>query len=139
VVEFADDPPPHPESAPKPMAAAAMATRMGHCRRFLQPMQHRTVASTAPDENGSALRGNAAADALAVMVNAVETGAPEGVTVAGEKLQVTPEGKPEQENETAVWNPFAGVTETELVPLWPAVTVKDAGEAASEKSGTLMV
>jgi hypothetical protein len=116
-VELVDDPLPHPESALKPIAAAAIATKIGHFRRFRQPMQHRTVASTALDENGIALRCNAAADVVVAMVSAVETAPRVGVTVAGEKLQVTPEGRPEQLNETAVSKPFAGVTEMEPVAL----------------------
>lgn len=70
-----------------------------------------------------------------VSVSVVEAAAPDGVTVVGEKLHADPEGNPEQANETAELKPFAGVTETAVVPLCPAVTVIDAGEAATEKSG----
>jgi hypothetical protein len=70
--------------------------------------------------------------------NVVEAAAPEGVTVAGEKLHAAPDGNPEQANETAVLNPFAGVTEIAVVALCPAVTVCDASVAAREKSGRSM-
>ena len=73
--------------------------------------------------------------ALAVRVSVVETAVPDGVTVAGEKLHDVPESNPEQLNETAVLNPFSGMTEIVVVPLCPAVTVRDAGEAVTEKSG----
>ena len=69
------------------------------------------------------------------MVRAVEADAPEGETVAGEKLHDAPTGRPEQAKEMAELNPFAGVMEMEAFPLWPAVTVIDAGEVATEKSG----
>lgn len=64
----------------------------------------------------------------------VETDAPDGVTVAGEKLHDAPGGNPEQLNETAESNPFSGVTEVEIEPLCPAATVSDEGEAPTEKS-----
>jgi hypothetical protein len=69
-----------------------------------------------------------------VTVRVVEATPPDGVTVDGEKLHVAPEGIPEQLNETEELKPFVGVTETPVVPLCPAVTVSDAGEAATEKS-----
>jgi hypothetical protein len=34
--------------------------------------------------------------------------------------------------------PFAGVTEIEVVPFWPAATVDEAGVAATEKSGGMV-
>jgi hypothetical protein len=68
-------------------------------------------------------------------VNVVEAAAPGGVTVAGEKLHEAPVGRPEQAKVTAELKPYSGVTEIVAVPLCPAVTVNDAGEAATEKSG----
>jgi hypothetical protein len=68
-------------------------------------------------------------------VSIVEAAAPDGVTVAGEKLHEAPVGSPEQLNETAELNPCVGVTVTVVVPLCPAVTANVAGEAVSEKSG----
>ena len=59
----------------------------------------------------------------------------EGVTVGGEKLHEATVGSPEQLNVTPALKPFAAVTQTVVVPLFPAVTVKDPGEAVSVKSG----
>jgi hypothetical protein len=64
---------------------------------------------------------------------------PNGVTVAGEKLHDAPEGNPEQLNETAALNPFKGATEMLIVALCPAVTLNDAGDAASEKSAGSLI
>ena len=80
------------------------------------------------------MRRNAAVVAAVVTVSVVEVTAPDGVTVAGAKLHDAPEGNPEQLNETAESNPFSGVTEIAAVPLCPAVTVRGAEEAATEKS-----
>ena len=74
-------------------------------------------------------------DVDVVTVSVVEATPPDGVTVWGEKLHDAPEGNPEQLNETVELNPCSGVTETVVVPLCPAVTVSDAGEAATVKSG----
>jgi hypothetical protein len=61
---------------------------------------------------------------------------PGGVTVDGEKLQDAPAGNPdEQLSETAELNPLSSAIVTVVVPLCPAVTVTDVGEAATEKSG----
>ena len=65
----------------------------------------------------------------------VETAVPEGVTVAGEKLHEALAGSPEQLKVTAALKPFTAVTETVAEELLPAVTVKDAGEVVSVKSG----
>jgi hypothetical protein len=73
--------------------------------------------------------------AAVVTVSVVEAAEPDGVTVAGEKLHDAPEGNPEQLNETAELNPFRGATEILVVPFCPAVTLSDAGEATTEKSG----
>jgi hypothetical protein len=55
-------------------------------------------------------------------------GFPPGVTVAGEKVQVLPAGKPAQENDTgALSGPPAGVIVRVEVPDWPRVIVKVFG------------
>ena len=51
------------------------------------------------------------------------------------KLAVTPEGSPETERVTDPVNPFRGFTVIVLLPLLPWVTLKELGEAESEKSG----
>ena len=63
---------------------------------------------------------------LAVRVSVVEAAAPDGVTVAGEKLHDVPESNPEQTNETAELNPFSGVIEIVESSLCPVITVSDA-------------
>ena len=45
------------------------------------------------------------------------------------KLAVTPAGKPEADSETDPVNPFRGFTVIVLVPLFPCVTVSEAGDA----------
>ena len=49
------------------------------------------------------------------------TGAPLGVTLAGEKVQVTPDGIPEQARLIAELNPFAGVKVIVRVDACPTV------------------
>lgn len=66
----------------------------------------------------------------------VEAAEPDGVTVCGKKPHDAPDGSPEQLKVTAELKPFAGVTEIEVVPFWPPVTVCDVGVAATEKSIT---
>ena len=68
-------------------------------------------------------------------VRVVEVDAPEGVTVAGVKLQFVPDGNPEHANDTAEANPPFGVTETVTVPLCPFAMFRLVGAEASEKSG----
>jgi len=129
-----DPPLPQAVSKLKPIAAAAIKTKINRRRLFRQPMQQRIAASAALEKRPG-LRRNAATDAGVAIVSVVETAAPEGVTVFGEKAQDAPEGSPEQLNEIVELKPFAGVTETVNVPLWPPVTVIVAGVAAMEKSG----
>ena len=72
------------------------------------------------------------------MESVVEAAEPDGVTVDGEKMHVAPAGSPEQLKETVELKPFAGVTEIEVVPYCPAVTLDDAGVDATEKSGGMV-
>ena len=72
-------------------------------------------------------------DAVA-MVRVVVAAAPDGVTVVGEKLQVAPVGRPVHTNDTADENPFCGVMVAVAVPLDPAFTVREAGDAVTPKS-----
>jgi hypothetical protein len=50
-------------------------------------------------------------------VSVVVAAVPAGVTVAGEKLQDAPEGRPEQLNVTAELKPLAGVIDIAVVAL----------------------
>ena len=58
------------------------------------------------------------------MLTVLVTGAPLGVTLAGEKVQVTPAGIPEQARLIAELNPFAGVKVIVRVDACPAVRLK---------------
>jgi hypothetical protein len=46
--------------------------------------------------SGRELRCRAASAVVVLTVSVVDAASPEGVTVAGEKLQVAPDGRPEQ-------------------------------------------
>jgi hypothetical protein len=129
-----DPDPPHPETRLKPTTAAARPRSIGK-RRFLQPKQQIARASEEPEKNGLKRRSRAALAAEVATVTVVEAAAPDGVTVAGAKLQDAPDGSPEHVNVTAALKPFTGVTVSVAVPLCPAATVNAAGDAAIEKSG----
>jgi hypothetical protein len=93
------------------------------------------AANAVPGSHRFEGRRSAAFVAEVATVRVVGAATTYGVTVAGEKLHDAPEGRPEQANETAALNPFAGTTATVVVPLSPAITVIAAGVAAMEKSG----
>lgn len=103
--------------------------------RFLQPKQHNSGRSTAAENSIGLELKPAIVVAEAVTVSVVDTGAISGVTLDGEKLHDAPEGKPEQLNRIADLKSFCCVTVTDILPLLPAGTVSDAGEAEMEKSG----
>lgn len=136
LVVVVEDDPPQPVNRPSPIALTA--SRISSCtpRRFFQPRKQSAAASVAPGRNGLELRRTAAIDADVVTVSVVvDAVVPEGVTVDGEKLHEAPLGSPEQVNITAEAKPFCGVTDTVVVPLFPAVMVRDDGEAVTAKSG----
>lgn len=58
-----------------------------------------------------------------------------GVTDMGEKLQVVPDGKPEQEKATCCPKPFSGDMVMIVDPDCPGVTANDDGEIERVKSG----
>jgi hypothetical protein len=98
-------------------------------------MQQSATARAEPGSHGRDSRWSAAELAEVVTVSVVEV-EPGGVTVVGEKPHEAPTGNPdEQLGETAELNPLSTVIVTVVVPLCPAVTVTDVGEAATEKSG----
>lgn len=134
VAEIGNTSEPQPVHRLSPTATPASSSRCKP-RRFFQPKQQNAIASTEPGNNGLWLRWRAAVVGAVVTVSVVEAAPPEGITVAGEKLHDTPEGNPEQLNETAEANPFVGVTRTVVVPLCPAVTESDAVKRSTEKLG----
>ena len=71
---------------------------------------------------------------LAVKVT-VELPLPGAAIDAGLKLAVTPEGRPEADNDTADLKPPLTVVVTVLFPEPPRVTDKLVGEALTAKSG----
>jgi hypothetical protein len=107
-----------------------------------RPAMHRTVAaSDAPGQKGfrsGVIRAEVAAVAMDSVVMAA---ADAGVTLAGEKVQLAPPGRPEHAKETAEPNPFSGAIVTVVVPLLPAVTLSKAKDRERLKSpgGRLMV
>jgi hypothetical protein len=127
-------PPPQPLSRPRPIMQTASINSICKRRRFLKPMQN-SAAASAVGKSGRRLLPRLAVVAEVAIVTVVEADAPDGVTVVGEKLQDAPAGSPEQLKETAELKPFCGVIEIDAVPLWPWVTVIDAGDDATEKSG----
>ncbi len=84
---------------------------------------------------GLDLCNSALAGAVVVIVSWEVTGAPFGVTVAGEKLQLTSEGSPEQAKVTAWLKPPIGVSVSVAVPDCPCLMVKDVALTLREKSG----
>jgi len=127
--------PPQPFKRHRPATLTARSS--SNCRfcRFLHPMKHSAAASTEPGNSGAEFRCRAAVVADVLTVSTVDTGAPDGVTVAGEKLHEAPAGRPVQLKPTAELNPFDGVTVTVAVLLRPAVKVVAVGEVTTEKSG----
>jgi hypothetical protein len=116
---------------------AANTRTMENARRFFPIKQQSATAKagTGSSGNGLELLRPDAMLAEVSMVSAGEDAPPEGVTVAGAKLHVAPEGNPEQLSETADENPFTGVISTEAVPLWPEVMFNTFGETATVKFG----
>jgi hypothetical protein len=131
---FEDPPPPHPLSGHK-AAALTINSKISWKRdRLFQKTQRSPIARSERGSNGLGPCLRAAAVVDTVIVTVVETGEPDGVTIAGEKLQAVPAGSPEQLNETAASKPLSGVTDIETEPVVPAVKVSDESEAAREKS-----
>lgn len=135
-----DDPPPHPEKNPSPIAASASTS---HRRFLLQPTQQNNAASADPGASGNS-DGRVISFAAPefVTVSAVVTAALlEGVTVAGLKPHVVFAGRPAHANATCPVNPFAGVTVTvTAVPLPFDGTETVVGLTLSEKSaGRLLI
>ena len=98
-------PPPQPMSRPSPIVQTARIDRVCRRRIFLKPRQNRTAAS-AVGNRGCRLLRRAAVVVEVAIVSVVGADAPEGLTVAGEKLHEAPEGRPEQLKETAELKPF---------------------------------
>lgn len=114
------DPPPHPFNRLTPIALKTSSKNNVHRRRDLKPRPHRRAASAASGSSGRPLLPSDALDFAVATVSVVEAVEPEGVTVAGEKLHVAPDGKPTQANETAEANPPCDVIVTVVVTLCPA-------------------
>ena len=72
--------------------------------------------------------------AVVLTVRVVETGAPLGVTVAGENVQFEAAGNPLQAKLTGELMPLTGLIVMVNVAVWPALMVALEGEAAMVKS-----
>jgi hypothetical protein len=110
------EPPPQPLRRARLMLQTVKSNSALRRRRFLMPRQNR-IAASAVGNRGCRLLRSAAVVADVAIVRVVEDAAPDGVTVAGEKLHDAPEGRPAQANVTAELNPFCGVIEIDAVPL----------------------
>lgn len=138
-----DDPPPllplpHPLNRLSATATMAKKRNGRMLRRFLKPTkQHKMVESANPALGNSwmAVGRTLLAEADAERVSVVVAAAPDGVTVAGEKVQEVPDGCPEHVKETWDEKPFCGVTVTVAVPLEPEAMVNADGEIAMVKDG----
>jgi hypothetical protein len=112
VVLFRLAEPPHPESRVAPRNAAAITTsRNRRLCRHLNPMKQSTAASVVagklPGKPGREFSCRTLAEAGVLTVRDVVTAiVPDGVTLAGEKLQDAPEGNPEQLKVVIELNPF---------------------------------
>jgi len=62
-----------------------------------------------------------------------------GVTLVGEKVAVTPLGRPETLRVVAALNPFRLPTVTVAEPLLPSITFSEPGETPTLKSGAVIV
>lgn len=130
-----EEPPPQPVNRLSPMTVTASRRNSCTLRRCLHPRKQSAAASAAPGKRGLELGRTAALVAVVVTVSVVEAAAPDGVTVAGEKLQVAPVGSPEQVNETADAKPFCGVTDIVAEPVCPPLMESEDGEATTAKLG----
>jgi hypothetical protein len=139
-----DDPPPHPLRRVRAPRQTVQSSIAWIARRLFHPRQQMAMAKVAPGRAepgcaGLAWRWLAAAVADVVMVTVVDD-APGGVMLAGEKAHEAPAGRPdEQAKVMADANPPCGETAMEAVALPPAVTVRDAGVAAREKSDGMVM
>jgi hypothetical protein len=97
-------------ASPTALIANTITLRCG-----LHRIRMRTTAERAIGNGGLLPRRLAVVEALTARV--LETVPVDGFTLAGEKLYVTPAGRPEQLSETGASNPFDGVTVTVVVPL----------------------
>ena len=128
-----EEPPPQPLSKDRPAANTTSTHRDSQRRRFFHQSPPSESTRTDGGNSGAGPVGRAAVAEGAVIVTVVETGPLEGVTVAGEKLQDAPVGKPEQLKDTAALNPLRGVTEIVTEALCPGATVRDVADGAIVK------
>ena len=128
-------PPPQPMRTP-PRVSARMSPndRLQRTKRRLPGITNRR---TLPSAKSPVIpeRSTDACAAVVAMVKVVVTALAPGVTVAGANVQVASEGRPLQVKVTGCAKPPAGVTESVVVPLWPAVMERLAGLAPRVKEG----
>ena len=116
---------PHPVNiAPRPIATVSRTATALRLRGAAHPKQQ--PASRRPLVQGRPPLRRLTAVKPEATVIVVVAAPPCGVTVAGEKLQVTSAGKPEHAKEICSAKPSCGVTVRAMVPLWPRTSVREA-------------
>lgn len=101
---------PQPVQRPNPSPAARTDDSNLNPFRRLRPRQQNPTAIADPGNHGLESCGRPAICVEVVTLRRTEAVVPAGVTVAGEKLQEAPAGRPEQVSETGETNPSCGVT-----------------------------
>jgi hypothetical protein len=131
-----DVPPPQPIVNPKPMKIVVKnINRARPCLR--RPTRQKAAAvpviGKVIGQNGFGGRSEVEEDVPTEIVSCVVTADPEGVTCDGLKLQVAPEGKPEQLKLTAELKLPCGVTVSVVEPWPPELTVSELAAELSVK------
>ena len=103
-------------------------------RRFAMANEQTAIERNDPGNGSLDLLSVLAERVGVVIVSVVEVAPANKVRMDGLKLQLAPEGSPEQVNATGEWNPLAGVMVTVVVAVWPPVTVTAEGAAVIVKS-----
>jgi hypothetical protein len=135
-VEFDDEL--HPLKTAKLAPMKASNAKYRKARRRFHARRHVPKARVVAGRKGVGLDCEAAEVVPAAMVSVVGTAAlVVGVTVEGLKVQLAPDGSPEQAKLTVELKPSTGVTVSVTVPWPPDCTVSDVGDAEREKPGAV--
>jgi hypothetical protein len=127
----AGDPPPQAVSIPATANVIASSSIIHTLRRLPSQRKPTASASGAAGKSGREFHRSDPAAVLAERVSWVVTApVPEGVTVAGLNVQLTPGCKPVQAKLTVESNPFCGVTVSVTMPWLPEAIVSEVGEPA---------
>lgn len=105
-------------------------------RRRFQLKKQKATASVAPGKSEFDLLLAAVDVLIGATVTMVDALAPEGVTVAGVKVQAEPAGNDGHVKVIGELKPLSGVTVRTVLPFCPGKTDKAVGETEMEKSTT---